>query len=204
MAGVAGQGPARRRGRPPIVVTEEVLERRRLSRQRIRAQALEGVDGQGPAPKRGRPPVVVTAKVLDRWRLSRQRVNAQRPKSEAVAHARESGGAAHGAAIANNLQSPPAKESECRGESQRMRRSIDGKKKEFMESNVVLSLGKQDQTCEFCTAQVWSAEFTGRHVGAGPKGYTICCGKGKVQLPLLREPPLLSWAALSLLLRSAP
>lgn len=34
---------------------------------------------------------------------------------------------------------------------------------------------------------VWGAEFTGRHVGSGPKGYSICCGKGKVQLPLLRE-----------------
>ncbi|KAK1394749.1 hypothetical protein POM88_013805 [Heracleum sosnowskyi] len=38
-------------------------------------------------------------------------------------------------------------------------------------------------------AQVWAAEFTGRHVGTGPKGYSICCSKGKVQLPMLRETP---------------
>ncbi|KAK1401606.1 ATP-dependent DNA helicase PIF1 [Heracleum sosnowskyi] len=36
---------------------------------------------------------------------------------------------------------------------------------------------------------VWPAEFTGRHVGNGPKGYSICCTKGKVQLPLLQETP---------------
>lgn len=37
---------------------------------------------------------------------------------------------------------------------------------------------------------MWAAEYTGRHVGTGPKGYSICCQKGKVQLPLLRETPL--------------
>lgn len=58
-----------------------------------------------------------------------------------------------------------------------------------MQSNAILSLGNQDETCAFCKAQVWAAEFTGRHVGTGPKGYSICCGKGKVQLPLLRTTP---------------
>ena len=38
-------------------------------------------------------------------------------------------------------------------------------------------------------SECMAAEFTGRHVGGGPKGYSICCGKGKVQLPLLRETP---------------
>lgn len=36
---------------------------------------------------------------------------------------------------------------------------------------------------------VWSAEFTGRHVESGPQGYSICCSKGKVNLPLLRKTP---------------
>lgn len=58
-----------------------------------------------------------------------------------------------------------------------------------MENNAVLDIGRQEETCGFYKAKVWAAEFTGRHVGMGPKGYSICCGKGKVQLPLLREPP---------------
>ncbi|KAK1387912.1 hypothetical protein POM88_016090 [Heracleum sosnowskyi] len=57
------------------------------------------------------------------------------------------------------------------------------------DSNSILDMGKQDQTCGFCEAQVWVAEFTGRYVGTGPKGYSICYGKGKVQLPFLRETP---------------
>ncbi|KAL8134020.1 hypothetical protein AgCh_009191 [Apium graveolens] len=74
-------------------------------------------------------------------------------------------------------------------ETPQIRKSIDRKKKEFMESNMILDLGRQEDTCGYCTAMVWSAEYTGRHVGSGPKGYSIYCGKGKVQLPLLREPP---------------
>lgn len=58
-----------------------------------------------------------------------------------------------------------------------------------VENNSILDLGKQDQTCGFCEARVWAAEFTGRHVGNGLKGYSICCGKGKVQLPYMRETP---------------
>ncbi|KAK1370445.1 hypothetical protein POM88_036537 [Heracleum sosnowskyi] len=58
-----------------------------------------------------------------------------------------------------------------------------------VETNTVLDVGRQEETCGFCAAQVWAAEFTGRHVGPGPKGYSICCEKGKVQLPLLRQTP---------------
>ncbi|KAK1384411.1 hypothetical protein POM88_022148 [Heracleum sosnowskyi] len=58
-----------------------------------------------------------------------------------------------------------------------------------VETHTVLDVGRQEETCGFCAAQVWVAEFTGCHVGLGPKGYSICCGKGKVQLPLLRETP---------------
>ncbi|XP_074327640.1 uncharacterized protein LOC141665556 [Apium graveolens] len=43
--------------------------------------------------------------------------------------------------------------------------------------------------CKFCGALVWAAEFTGTHMGTGPKAYSICCAKGKVQLPLLKETP---------------
>lgn len=58
-----------------------------------------------------------------------------------------------------------------------------------METNTVLDIGRQEETCDFCEAQVWVAEFTGRHVGPVPKIFFICCGKGKVQLPLLHEIP---------------
>lgn len=58
-----------------------------------------------------------------------------------------------------------------------------------VEGNMILNRGGQEKTCIIYTVKAWSAEFTGRHVGAWPKGYSIFCGKGKVQLPLLREPP---------------
>ena len=57
------------------------------------------------------------------------------------------------------------------------------------DNNDVLSMGTPDQTCGSCQAIVWPAEFTGRHVGPGQKSYSICCSKGKVQLPFLRVPP---------------
>ena len=57
------------------------------------------------------------------------------------------------------------------------------------ENNIVLNVGRQEETCSFCATHVWAAEFTGRHVGIGPKGYSICCSKGKVLLHLLHETP---------------
>ncbi|KAK1360143.1 hypothetical protein POM88_044617 [Heracleum sosnowskyi] len=59
----------------------------------------------------------------------------------------------------------------------------------IVENNLMLDLGNHDQTYGCCGAMVWPAEFTGRHVDNGPKGYSICCAKGKVQLPLLQETP---------------
>lgn len=47
-----------------------------------------------------------------------------------------------------------------------------------------------NQTSGSCQAQAWVAEFTGRHVSLGTKSYSICCSKGKVELPLLRVAPL--------------
>ncbi|XP_063937489.1 uncharacterized protein LOC108196003 isoform X2 [Daucus carota subsp. sativus] len=76
------------------------------------------------------------------------------------------------------------------GETRRQRASINKKKKEFNDINVVLNMGMPTQTCGSYQAQVWAEEFTGRHAGAGAKSYSICCGKGKVQLPFLRVPPL--------------
>ena len=58
-----------------------------------------------------------------------------------------------------------------------------------MLTNDIFNIGGQHKTCASCRAQVWAAEFTRRHTGAGPKSYSICCSKGKVQLPLLKDPP---------------
>ncbi|XP_074347940.1 uncharacterized protein LOC141686779 isoform X1 [Apium graveolens] len=47
-----GVVPSRKWGRPLVVVTEEVLERRRLSKQRVNAARAKK---EGPARERGRP-----------------------------------------------------------------------------------------------------------------------------------------------------
>ncbi|XP_074349213.1 uncharacterized protein LOC141688959 isoform X3 [Apium graveolens] len=68
--GVSGKddvGPAKKRGRPQIAVTEEVLERRRLARQRYNARRSK--TGEGPSRKRGRPKGVHEA-VLNSQSLS--------------------------------------------------------------------------------------------------------------------------------------
>ncbi|KAK1404219.1 hypothetical protein POM88_003824 [Heracleum sosnowskyi] len=56
-------------------------------------------------------------------------------------------------------------------------------------STTILNIGDCSETCGCCHAKVWPYEFTGRYTGHGPKGYSICCGKGKIQLPLLQETP---------------
>ena len=55
--------------------------------------------------------------------------------------------------------------------------------------NIILDIGPQNQVCGCCEALVWAVEFTGRHVGTGPKPYSICCAKGKVLLPQLQPTP---------------
>lgn len=48
-------------------------------------------------------------------------------------------------------------------ESQQTRKLIDHQKKEFLESNTIPDLGRQDETCGFCVAQACAAEFTLLH-----------------------------------------
>ncbi|KAK1384701.1 hypothetical protein POM88_022436 [Heracleum sosnowskyi] len=50
----------------------------------------------------------------------------------------------------------------------------------IVERNTVLDVDKQEETCSFCAAHVWKHEFKRRHLGPGPKGFSICCGKVKV------------------------
>ncbi|WOG82235.1 hypothetical protein DCAR_0101397 [Daucus carota subsp. sativus] len=51
-----GESSTRKRGRPPIVLTAEVIEQRRLSRKRINASRSKR---EGPSKKRGRPKSIV-------------------------------------------------------------------------------------------------------------------------------------------------
>lgn len=44
--------------------------------------------------------------------------------------------------------------------------------------------------CQFCGAIVWSQEQTILQKQKKSGGFSICCGEGKIELPLLREPPL--------------
>ncbi|KAK1401461.1 hypothetical protein POM88_001066 [Heracleum sosnowskyi] len=74
-------------------------------------------------------------------------------------------------------------------ESPTKRRNVVKKKENFAKSNTILSIGNADETCGYCYAKVWAHEFTGRHVGQSLKGYSICCGKGKVLLPMLQATP---------------
>nr|XP_017234917.1 PREDICTED: uncharacterized protein LOC108208855 isoform X2 [Daucus carota subsp. sativus] len=123
--------------------------------------------------KRGRPRIEVTQDVLEARRLARQRYNARRTEV-----------ATNTAAI---LLKPRSAVSAS--EFPRRRTNINKKKADFATNNTKLDIGAQDQVCGCCGALVWAAEFTGKHGGAGPKAYSICCGKGKVQLPLLEETP---------------
>ncbi|KAK1380074.1 hypothetical protein POM88_026818 [Heracleum sosnowskyi] len=90
------------------------------------------------------------------------------------------GSASPGGATAS--PAPPSGGAIGRGmlfESSLQRRRINQKKKTFVASNSILDIGDLAQQCGYCGAHVWQAEYTGRHSGPGPKGYSICCGKGK-------------------------
>ncbi|KAK1389884.1 hypothetical protein POM88_018062 [Heracleum sosnowskyi] len=227
VAGVAI--PMRKRGRPPIAVNDEVLEQRRLSRQKVNASRPKK---QGPSTKRGRPRRLGTIleaqgtasgstnqlhiapgtprqpnSFKENQASGASNVLADKDQNTSSAQENQATGASNVLATKyQNTSSAQDREPTIVGEdenmatvsntggteigeSRRMRSSINQRKKEFMEGNTILDLGKQEETCGFCRALVWGAEFTGRHVGTGPKGYSICCGKGKVQLPQLRVPP---------------
>ncbi|KAK1351704.1 hypothetical protein POM88_053987 [Heracleum sosnowskyi] len=133
--------------------------------------------------KRGRPKVVVTDSLIEARRLAKQQHNARRSGGNILASS----------SLASTGHTTPQPVRRRGGvsaaESPRRRTRIDKKKSEFASNNTILDIGPQDQVCRFCDALVWAAESTGKHVGTGPKAYSICCGKGKVQLPLLRETP---------------
>ncbi|KAK9682575.1 hypothetical protein RND81_10G083000 [Saponaria officinalis] len=44
-------------------------------------------------------------------------------------------------------------------------------------------------SCQYCNAVVWSEESSGNLSENGLPQFSICCQKGKVRLPLLKDPP---------------
>ncbi|KAK1394686.1 hypothetical protein POM88_013742 [Heracleum sosnowskyi] len=176
--------PSRKRGRPRIVVTEAVAETRRLAVQQRNARRAAGDVVAGYLPFHFGTcytfsvascvvifPVMLQARVgahpVLRWVVQPVcRLWLGSTKGEV--------GVIH---TVSALDSP------------RRRNHIDRGKASFASGVATHDIGMPDQVCGYCTAQVWAAEFTGRHVGSGPKGYSICCGKGKVHLPLLSETP---------------
>ncbi|XP_074355017.1 uncharacterized protein LOC141693724 [Apium graveolens] len=130
--------------------------------------------GEDPSRKRGRSGSIITEDVLDLWSISR-------PSPDS-----------HGTKRIIAEEATPAEEEPAEGACTNVvlcPGSASGGGITQVENNTVHNIGRPEETCSFCTGRVWAAEFTGRHVGTGPKGYSICCGKGKVQLSLLRETP---------------
>lgn len=56
-------------------------------------------------------------------------------------------------------------------------------------TNLHLELGYPDRTCFFCGAKMWKYERTSEQQRLNALGFSICCGEGKVDLPLLRQTP---------------
>ena len=43
--------------------------------------------------------------------------------------------------------------------------------------------------CQYCKAHIWYQERTKKHKNASNPKFHLCCGGGKIQLPLLNNPP---------------
>ncbi|KAK1350657.1 hypothetical protein POM88_054624 [Heracleum sosnowskyi] len=176
--------PSRKRGRPRIVVTEAVAEARRLAVQQRNARRTTGLRTTSPGASLSDAGCVPSlagkhkgGAIMKFFPLNLQMCDAsedeQKKGATYFALCSDSGSV-------NGLSAL---------ESPRRRNHIDRRKASFASGITTHDIGRPDQVCGYCTAQVWAAEFTGRHIGSGPKGYSICCGKGKVHLPLLREAP---------------
>ncbi|KAK1374380.1 hypothetical protein POM88_030573 [Heracleum sosnowskyi] len=177
------EGVSRKRGRPRVVVTEAVAEARRLAVQqrnlrrdrRKGSSAAEASSSSGVVTGSPQPPPGGAIALLSETSLQRRRLNKRKQTFGMVVF---SFAYLIGLFI-------------CLSGSFRAHLLISS----FViylaaANNSILDIGDPDQHCGCCAAHVWQAEYTGRHSGSGPKGYSICCGKGKVQLPLLQETPV--------------
>ena len=50
-------------------------------------------------------------------------------------------------------------------------------------------MGKPTWICEFCGAMLWYEERSQKSKRPRRPKFSICCMQGKVQLPLLKDPP---------------
>ncbi|XP_063936595.1 stress response protein NST1 isoform X2 [Daucus carota subsp. sativus] len=73
--------------------------------------------------------------------------------------------------------------------SKRMRSKIKLNKEKFASSNSILDIGCADKICCHCGALMWRFEQTEKECQLKSDKFSLCCGNGKVRLPLLRETP---------------
>ncbi|KAK1372495.1 hypothetical protein POM88_028688 [Heracleum sosnowskyi] len=73
--------------------------------------------------------------------------------------------------------------------SKRMRNKINSIKEKFASSDTILDIGCADKICCDCGALMWRFEQTGKQQRLNSNKFSLCCGNGKVRLPLLRETP---------------
>lgn len=56
-------------------------------------------------------------------------------------------------------------------------------------SDTILDIGPTDKICCDCGALMWKHEQTKKQQRINSNKFSLCCGSGKVRLPLLRETP---------------
>lgn len=64
-------------------------------------------------------------------------------------------------------------------------------KTHFKKFAEILDLGDPTSICFYCNALMWHDEKTGKIKSSGQAAFSLCCLKGKVTLPYLRNPPSL-------------
>ncbi|KAL8121432.1 hypothetical protein AgCh_018235 [Apium graveolens] len=197
-----GVGPPRHNGRPKIIVTGEVLERRRLSRQRVNSRRKKIEE---PPRKRARSKVILAEDVMDPQSLSIHRPGPCTTKRD-LTNATEATGEAEEQALGCQRNMVPfpgstSGEGTSRGEDPSRKRGRSGGiiTEDVLDPRSISRPSPESHGTK--TAGIIAEEVAPagkkRHAifaqpGYGPpnlQGYSICCGKGKVQLPLLHETP---------------
>ena len=59
----------------------------------------------------------------------------------------------------------------------------------FKKSTAYIDEGDAIYTCTYCGAIMWFGERLNRHLKTKNPKFSLCCMKGQVQLPLLKQPP---------------
>jgi hypothetical protein len=58
-------------------------------------------------------------------------------------------------------------------------------------NTVCINFGQPEFTCKFCFAELWYEERAEKSSTGLKIEFSLCCQKGKVELPLLKKPPKL-------------